>query len=692
MSPGPARDPRPNSGYHHVREKAVTDARESLRRSATPGNKHTLAKALRNLAYAYFHGSQGIYDLEKQVTTNLEAAELYREIGDLYEAGRCLHGAGITFGSLGRIEESYKTQLKAHDILEKLCARKATVDAQVELMKNYLYTTIACGILEIFERSEEFERKGIELARLLSHVPAQKHVGLRHIALFVRGQGIRLIMQDRFREADKMLKKSLRLFNRLDKRFARDIATTYKEMARAQYGLGAFKKSCSLLDKGMALRNKSYHWDYYHKAKALHAMKRDADAMDALETAIGIIESRRCEVDFDDNRISFFMQFLVMYDCMIEWRMQVGETEKAFAYVARCKARVFTEALSGRTLPQAPAHTVAIKALRQALGKEEALLEYYLGRDESWMFLISPKHGLIAKRLDITVQQAAHDVGSLFGFVRQVNEPGSQASFNWHLQRLYRSLLAPVESELNGISRLFIVPNRDLYLLPFAALQDSQGRPLIERFTVSYLPASGLLTHKQKSKGKPAKYQFLALADPNGDLFYARDEAQEVAKLFKNAKVLVGDKAVKAAIGSSPCSTLHLACHGRYNEIDAFSSYLELAAGTGGDRLTVTDVYDLDLSVTALTFLSGCHTGRGRSQAGDEVTGFSRAFLLAGSKSVVVSLWDVEEAATKALVCDFYRNFSQGQTPAAALRVAQLKALKTNPHPYFWGAFQIQGV
>lgn len=78
-------------------------------------------------------------------------------------------------------------------------------------------------------------------------------------------------------------------------------------------------------------------------------------------------------------------------------------------------------------------------------------------------------------------------------------------------------------------------------------------------------------------------------------------------------------------------------------------------------------------------------------EVGDEVLGVSRAFLTAGAKSVIVSLWDVEDASTSRLVQEFYKNVSAGKPFAEALQIAQIACLKTQPHPYFWSAFQLVG-
>ena len=107
--------------------------------------------------------------------------------------------------------------------------------------------------------------------------------------------------------------------------------------------------------------------------------------------------------------------------------------------------------------------------------------------------------------------------------------------------------------------------------------------------------------------------------------------------------------------------------------------------------LTAEDVSGLDLLDTELAVLSACQTGLGDVQSGEGVFGLQRAFILAGAKTVVMSLWEVPDDATRALMEDFYRRLTNGEPRAAALEAAQQDLRRTHPEPYFWGAFVCLG-
>jgi len=107
--------------------------------------------------------------------------------------------------------------------------------------------------------------------------------------------------------------------------------------------------------------------------------------------------------------------------------------------------------------------------------------------------------------------------------------------------------------------------------------------------------------------------------------------------------------------------------------------------------LTAEDVSVLDLSATRLVVLSACQTGLGEVRIGEGVFGLRRAFVVAGAKTLIMSLWKVPDMQTQGLMVDFYRRILAGQLCAAALREAQLAIKAKYPQPYYWGAFVCQG-
>jgi CHAT domain-containing protein len=107
--------------------------------------------------------------------------------------------------------------------------------------------------------------------------------------------------------------------------------------------------------------------------------------------------------------------------------------------------------------------------------------------------------------------------------------------------------------------------------------------------------------------------------------------------------------------------------------------------------LTAEDVTGLDLQATELVVLSACETGLGQVHVGEGVFGLRRAFVLAGARTLVMSLWKVPDEPTRELMEDFYARLLAGQARAEALRQAQLALKAKYPEPFYWGAFICQG-
>jgi len=177
------------------------------------------------------------------------------------------------------------------------------------------------------------------------------------------------------------------------------------------------------------------------------------------------------------------------------------------------------------------------------------------------------------------------------------------------------------------------------------------------------------------------------------NLRYAEREAEEVGRLFPGAIVLLRQEATKprtrGPLGSQ--SLIHLATHADFDQEDPLGSALLLRPeGSDDGRLEVQEIFSLELNAS-LVILSACETSLGRIKEGDEVIGLTRAFIYAGTPSVITTLWKVNDRASYELMREFYRNLKSGRNKGEALRQAQLATLAKYPHPYYWAAYQLTG-
>jgi CHAT domain-containing protein len=174
----------------------------------------------------------------------------------------------------------------------------------------------------------------------------------------------------------------------------------------------------------------------------------------------------------------------------------------------------------------------------------------------------------------------------------------------------------------------------------------------------------------------------------DGALRGAVDEARAVASLYDGEYLFEEELTLEALRKSArEADLIHLAAHG-VSRLDApLFSYLRLADG----HLTALDCFDLELDC-ALVTLSACESGRGVVAPGDEQIGLPRAFLYAGARAVVHSLWRIDDRVTQRLMTDFYRALRAGAGRSAALRSAQLTCMRSEgTHPFVWAGFVLLG-
>jgi CHAT domain-containing protein len=248
--------------------------------------------------------------------------------------------------------------------------------------------------------------------------------------------------------------------------------------------------------------------------------------------------------------------------------------------------------------------------------------------------------------------------------------------------------------------RVIFLPQGPLFLVPFAALQDAQGKYLIEQHAISTAPSIQTLELTHAQTKRPTTSKALVVGDPTMPIVEgeqltalpgARQEAIDVAKIL-NTLPLIGDQGTKAAVleQMQTASIIHLATHGLLDAIGEIPGAVALAPQRqDSGLLTSSDIFDLKLKAD-LVVLSACDTGRGDIK-GDGVIGLSRSFMAAGVPSIIVSLWAVNDRATNVLMNNFYKNLKVNPNKAQALRQAMLATMQEYPSPSDWAAFTLIG-
>ncbi len=264
------------------------------------------------------------------------------------------------------------------------------------------------------------------------------------------------------------------------------------------------------------------------------------------------------------------------------------------------------------------------------------------------------------------------------------------------------SLIAPLRGMgvTRDVRQLYVVAHGVLNYLPFAVLSDG-AQPLMEHMAIAYLPSAAMIADAKRPAGSVDS--MLVVAPSRSRLQHAPEEASAVDALFRpNSLLLAGDNATETRFRAMAGGyrNLHLATHGYFNKQNPLLSGIELEADAEQDGLLeVHEIMGLKLTAD-LVALSACQTGLGAGffsdvPAGDDFVGLTRAFLYAGSASVLATLWEVDDRSTGLLMEAFYRRLGSGgnETRPAALAYAQ-QQIRSNPkyrHPYYWAAFVLVG-
>ena len=301
-------------------------------------------------------------------------------------------------------------------------------------------------------------------------------------------------------------------------------------------------------------------------------------------------------------------------------------------------------------------------------------------------------------------------------------------------RNLDRLLMQPVRKLLGNTHKILISPDSALNLIPFEALVDENKHYLVENYSFTYLTSGRDLLRLQNPS--PSKQPPVVLADPYFDrpgevatassnsnntrsidlskitfspLSGTAAEARAIASLL-NINPLLNSQASEGALKQvkSP-QILHIATHGFFqdgsrspsnqNTINdnplllsglVLSGFKKQQGGGNEDGvLTALEVTTLNLVGTKMVVLSACDTGLGQDTTGEGIYGLRRALVIAGSESQVISLWKVDDNATKDLMVKYYNRLLNNQGRSEALRQTQLEMLKGEnyQHPYYWAAF-----
>ncbi len=347
---------------------------------------------------------------------------------------------------------------------------------------------------------------------------------------------------------------------------------------------------------------------------------------------------------------------------------------------------------------------------KKALEDNGTLVSYTLTDDYLYAIVLNE-----SKENFLKLPFSDADRESVHEFYRILSSPSigdSQKAISDLGKNLYDKIL---KKPLEGFDTksLTIIPDGELHYLPFDLLQENESY-LLHTTAIGYGNSLASLV-ELKNKEPASQNRLLAFAPmfdnttieelPEeqtrqlGKLTYNDDEVNGIETLYDGDIFMAGRATLTNFMMNAPLfNVIHLATHASAN--DAYPDYSYLAFtdtqdSTEGNILYIKDLYNTTLNADMVT-LSACQTGIGKLQKGQGMLSLSKGFYYAGAKSLVNTLWKINDKSTVTLMEYFYKGLSEGKSKTEALRDAKLKYLKTTDddllrHPYYWAAFVVSG-
>ena len=712
-------------------DSALAFYRQAARSAAGLEDRSELGAVLSNIGIA--HRDLGALDSALHYLDR--AIVLRRELSDTL-------GVAVTLNNLAAVEETLGRPARAITYLrEALVLRGLLGDAGGEgnVLNNIGYN------LELLGEPDSALHYYSRALPLLEQSGRQRVIGFT-----VANIGRALLTLGATDSARSTLRRALALKREEGDRAGEawalnDLARVHEKAGQADSALHYYHDALTVLREigdrareGMTLFHLA---GFHHRGRAEPDLARAVAYYDSA-AAIRATVSRR--TGSDANRIAFQEQDARLFaDWALAWLARTPELGResaaagALAAAERGRAQALLDLMRvddaaatqpARIAADLPAEGVALA--RGVAAADRTTLVYLLTLDSMVVWRVEPDGQLTATAVAATRDSVADLVGAWRHGIGAVS--GARAATALAADRgiglgrrstiapaaavaaLYDLALAGAEPPAGG--ELVIVPQGPLALLPFAALApDTASPPLGASVGIRYAPSLGtLLEAEALTRSPPARAAGSALVVGNPDMPVvaagtvplpplpgAEREAVWLAEQL-GVTPLTGAAATETAVLERfhAAGVVHLATHGFAFDTDsrARDSFLAFAPGAGEDGLlTVGDVLDRAPVLAAeLVVLSACQTGLGDLTQAEGTVGLQRAFLARGARSVLVSLWNVSDEATDALMRAFYTHWLHdldAPAKAEALRRAQedVRAMNGFSDPRYWAAFQLVG-
>ena len=709
--------------------KAINYSKQGLNIFRKIKNYQGEAITLNSLGNAYL----SLGDYTKAIDYYKQNLAIAMRIKDRSSEGMALGGLGIAYKYIGDYVKAIDYQQQWLDIAKEIKDRSSQGKALGNI--GNIHQTLGN-----YTKSIEYQQKWLVIAREIkdrnSEGRALGSIGNAYASLGNYPKGIDYLKQFLAiaREIKDRSSEGMALGN-IGNAYIR-LRDYGKAIKYSKEWLAIAREIKDPQDEGEALNNLGVA---FHKSGKLSAAEK------TLFEGIEVLESLRGRLNDDANKVSIFEEQSRTYRTLQQVLIAQNKTNTALEIAERGRARAFVELLASRLNLQEKPQASKIEQIKQIAKTQNATLVQYsiiydefkvagkvqAKESELYIWVVKPTGEVTFRKADLKplwqkentdleelVINSRESIGARGRGINVSYNPDAGKAQN-NLKRLHELLIKPIADVLpkNSSARVIFIPQDSLFLVPFPALRDENGKYLIEKHTILTSPSIQVLnlTRQQRNNvgtenlivGNPQMPKLpLKIGEPPQQLPPlpgAETEAKAIASLL-NTKPLIGSEATESEVVKRlpQARIIHLATHGIFNDVQGLNSGVALTLSIppssplkkgenhkNDGLLTAGEIFDLKLNAD-LVVLSACDTGRGKI-TGDGVVGLSRSFISAGVPSVLVSLWSVPDAPTASLMTEFYQNLSKNSDKATALRQAMLTTMKQHPAPKDWAAFTLIG-
>jgi CHAT domain-containing protein/Flp pilus assembly protein TadD len=657
-------------------KKALKYHQDALSISQELCDKRGEAGCLGNIGLVYLNSGEH----KKALKFHQDALKIYQELEDRHGEGTALCNIGIGYGELGDRKKALVYFMNALEIQTKLGDKYGEVYDLTNI--GYLYTKLGDYRLAL-----KFYNNALKMATEIENIDILADC-LKETALVYA----KLQQKD---NAIECLTKSIKTIESIREKL---MVEEFK-IGFMQNKMSAYEALISLL---IEKRRNKEAWSYLERSKA--------------RTCLDLLGNRR--IDFREKAAPELIQKekeldgrILELQAHLNKESDIGKRKIISSHIEPLQ-KEYEEVIEKMKLacPEYASLRIVqvstLKDIQDRLDKDALILEYFIGDEKSYLFLIDKDNLRV-----VNIPQTEKSIKEMITALERRMQ--TKAPCEEQIRALSEALIKPAWEEVKNKKKLIVIPHSALYYLPFNILSDEDGKCLVTNHQILTLPSASvwkLCLDKPVNKGEKlsayaiGNYNVAYLdrknddisllstqnltRDETGPLPATKDEVESIAALYPGGITLIGDKMTSAEVKETikQGNLVHFATHGILDIKHPLFSGLMLS-----DKiLTTAEIFSLETNAR-IVVLSACNTAGGELSQGDELVGISRAFMYAGAPVVVASLWKVSDNSTAKLMSYFYENLKKGEPAGEAMRNAQLRLMKAYPHPYYWAPFVVIG-